>query len=173
MNLVPSSIIGRNTAALDTTFAERLKNIGVGQLLIDLENERDTVKLTLYLLQFGIPLEMLPADMTDFQFRRLLQGILRIYRLSGTLASVVALGEALGASSVEIVRNAFALDHAPQARHDGLFHYDQGREYRTFSIDVTVTGVTADQRGYFETTFRRLYNLFQPAALHLRALLYV
>lgn len=173
MELVPSSILGRNTTALDATFAERLENLGIGQLLIDLENERDTVKLTLYLHQFGIPLEMLPADMTDFQFRRLLQGILRIYRLSGTPASIIALGEALGASSVEIVRNAFVLDHASQARHDGLHHYDQGREHRAFSIDVTVAGVTVDQRGYFETTFGRLYKLFQPAGLHLRALVYV
>lgn len=173
MNLVPSSILGRNTSALDATFAERLENLGVGQLLVDLENERDTVKLTLYLHQFGIPLEMLPADMTDFQFRRLLQGILRIYRLSGTPASIIALGEALGASLVEITRDAFTLDHDRQARHNGLFHYDQGREYRSFSIDVTVAGVTADQRAYFEFTFRRLYKLFQPAGLHLRALVYV
>lgn len=109
MELVPASILGCNTSALDATFAERLENLGIGQLLIDLENERDTVKLTLYLHQFGIPLAMLPADITDFQFRRLLQGILRIYRLSGTPASIIALGEALGASTAEITRDAWLL----------------------------------------------------------------
>lgn len=66
MDLVPQSIAGRNTLALDKTFANRLSNLGVGQLLIDLSTERDMVKLTLYLQQFGIQIEVLPSDMNEF-----------------------------------------------------------------------------------------------------------
>lgn len=168
LNLVPQSITAINTNALDATFAERLANIGIGQLLIDLANERDMFKLTLYLQQFGIPTDVLPSDMTDFEFRKLLQNILRIYRLSGTTESITSLALALGASSATIIGNAFTLDHNRQARHNTAFLYNQGREYRSFAVDVKVVGVGLDSRTTFETSFRKLFRVFQPINIYLR-----
>lgn len=170
MNLIPDSISAPNTEALDATFADRLTNLGTRQLLIDLATERDPIKLTLYLQQFGIPIELLPSDLSDFEFRRLLQHILRIYRLSGTTESIVSLALALGASTAGVKRNAFVLNHTRQARHDGLFRHNQGREYRSFSVDVCISGV-ADHKA-FETSYRKLFQLFQPVSIHLRHLIF-
>lgn len=178
MDLVPQSIAGRNTLALDKTFANRLSNLGVGQLLIDLSTERDMVKLTLYLQQFGIPIEVLPSDMNEFEFRKLLQNILRIYRLSGTKESIVSLAVALGATSAGADRDAFTLDYTRQATHDALFCYNRGREYCSFAIDVRVSGfgIDADRtnaaRAKFEASYRKLFKLFQPVSIHLRNVIF-
>ena len=52
MDLIPESIKGGNTLALDQTFLERLLNLGVEQLSIDFTREIDLVKLSLWLEQF-------------------------------------------------------------------------------------------------------------------------
>lgn len=168
INLVPQSILARNTDAIDATFTDRLNYIGAGQLLIDMENERDMFKLTLYMQQFGIPSDVLPSDMTDFEFRNLLQNILHIYHLSGTIESMQLLAIALGATGTTIIRNAFTLDYDCQSRHNQQFRYNQGREYRSFVVDATISGVSEVSRVKFESTYRKLFKVFEPVSVFLR-----
>ena len=71
MELLPESIQSTQTLALDHTFRERLLSLAVDQLAIAPEQERDLRKLTLYLRQFGIPVELFP-DLCAIQLRDLL-----------------------------------------------------------------------------------------------------
>lgn len=167
MELVPESIQGTNTLALDQTFLARLSSIAADRLAIDLGHETDMLKLTLYLQQFGIPVELLP-DLGTIQFRDLLQRVLRIYRQSGTPRSIELLAEAVGATSAKVVRNAFVLDHSGQALHNGMHLYDAGRQHRSFSIDVKVEGISKAELPAYTATFRNLFRLFQPVSVHLR-----
>lgn len=167
MELIPESVQGANTLALDYTFLSRLSSLAVDRLAVDLERENDMLKLTLYLQQFGIPLELI-SDLGAIQFRDLLQRVLRIYRLSGTTRSIELLAEAMGASAAVVVRNAFVLNHARQARHNNMFRYDSGREYVAFSVDVRVGGIEIAELNAYTNTFRRLFNVFQPVSIHLR-----
>lgn len=170
MELVPESIQGTNTLALDQTFLARLSSIAADRLAIDLEHETDMLKLTLYLQQFGIPVELLP-DLGMIQFRDLLQRVLRIYRQSGTPHSIELLAQAVGATSAKVVRNAFVLDHSGQALHNGMHLYDAGRQHRSFSIDVQVQGISTAELPAYTATFRSLFRLFQPVSVHLRNVL--
>lgn len=167
MELLPESIQATNTLALDRAFLLRLSSIAADRLATDLEQENDMRKLTLYLQQFGIPIELLP-DLGTIQFRDLLQRVLHIYRLSGTPLSIKLLARALGATSAEVIRNAFILDHSSQACYNGLYHYDAGREYRSFSVDVKVEGISPQEWVIFTDTFCRLFRIFQPVGVHLR-----
>lgn len=170
MELIPESIQGANTLGLDRTFLARLSSISSEGLVIDLEHENDMRKLTLYLQQFGIPVELLP-DLGTIQFRDLLQRVLRIYRLSGTARSVELLAEAVGATSAIVVRNTFMLDYARQACYNALHHYDAGSEHRSFCVDVKVRGISGAELLAYTDTFRRLFHVFQPVNVHLRDVL--
>lgn len=172
MDLIPESIKGSNTQALDRTFLERLMNLGVDQLSIDFANENDMTKLSLWLQQFGIPVELLPDDMDGFTLRDLLPRMVKIYNLSGTDVSIGLLALALGADGAEVMRGSFTLDYNSLARHDGLFQYNQGREYRSFAIDVKLRGIDEGKRAGYETTLRKLHNLFEPVHLYLRAIIF-
>lgn len=169
MELIPESIQGTNTLGLDHTFRERLLSLAVDQLAIAPEQERDLRKLTLYLRQFGIPVELFP-DLGAIQLRDLLRRVLLIYRLSGTPRSIELLAEALGATSATVVRDAFLLDHARQALYDGRHRYDAGRQHRSFCVDVKVAGISEAEWLTFTTVFRRLFPVFQPVSVHLRHL---
>ena len=105
MTLVPESIQAANTTALDLTFRQRIINMNSGQLRIDIENERDLVKLGLWLEQFGIPIELLPTDLEKFAFRELLQEVLKIYRFSGTAVSISLLAKALQAEEIVVAES--------------------------------------------------------------------
>lgn len=168
MDLIPESIKGSNTQALDQTFLERLMNLGVEQLSIDFANEYDRTKLSLWLQQFGIPLELLPDNLDSFTLRDLLPLTIKIHNLSGTVMSIELLAQALGADKAEIIEGDFILDYNCQARHDGLFQYDQGREYRSFAIDIRLQGIDIEKRATFENAFRKLFALFEPMHLYLK-----
>ena len=157
MELLPESIQSTQTLALDRTFRERLISLVADQLAIAPEQERDLRKLTLYLRQFGIPVELFPD-------------LLLIYRLSGTPRSIELLAEALGATSATVVRDAFLLDHVRQALYDGRHRYDAGRQHRSFCVDVKVAGISEAEWPTFTTVFRRLFPVFQPVSVHLRHL---
>lgn len=172
MDLIPESINGDNTQALDKTFLERLINLGVDQLSIDFSHESDPVKLSLWLEQFGIPPELLPGNLDTFTLRDLMPLTIKIYNLSGTDTSIRLLAQALGAESAQIVRDSFILHHNNEARHDGLFQHNQGKEYRSFAIDVKIWGISVAGRAGYEDTFRKLFQLFEPVHLHLRAVLF-
>lgn len=168
MTLIPESISAGNTAALDTTFRNRLANINPAQLRIDIENERDLVKLGLWLEQFGIPVELLPGDLEQFAFRELLQQVLKIYRLSGTKTSIRLLAHALQAETVQVATDCFEACYNGQSKYEGLSRHDAGREYSQFSIDIHIIGISENRRPEFETTFRKLFYLFEPVGIHLR-----
>lgn len=173
MELVPESIQGTNTLGLDGTFQERLISMGVGQLIIDFANEIDMLKLSLWLEQFGVPPELLPENIDELAMRDLLRLITRIYKTSGTDTSIKLLAVALGAESAEVVRHAFVLDHDGQARHNGMFQYDVGREYRSFAVDVNVYRVMAIRQPDYEVAFRKMFQHFQPVHLFLRDVVFI
>lgn len=168
MTLIPESIERYNTLSLDLTFKNRLINTGPGQLRIDIEKEKDLVKLGLWLEQFGIPSELLPDDLEQFAFRELLQKVMRIYRLSGTTVSVVLLAQALQASEVGIAGNCYTVCYDGQIRHNGLFRCDDGQEFDSFVVDVHISGIREERQSEFETTFRELFKVFEPVGLWLR-----
>lgn len=168
MELVPESVQGNNTLALDHTFKQRLINTGPSQLRIDIENERDMVKLGLWLEQFGIPMELLPEDLSEFAFRELLQEVLKIYRLSGTSVSICLLAKALQVTDVSVSRNCYELCHTCEAHYNGQFRHDVGSEFRAFVLDVQVDGVREEKKPDFENTFRKLFRVFEPVGLYLR-----
>lgn len=170
--LIPESITGNNTQALDRTYLERLVNMGVKQLSIDFAGETDMTKVSLWLEQFGVPMELLPDDLDKFTLQDLLPLMVRIYKLSGTDLSIELLAKALGADKAEVIRDSFLLDHSSQALYDGWFHYDAGREYRSFAIDVKLWGVVPAKRREYESTFRKLHDLFEPLNVHLRTLIF-
>ncbi len=172
MDLIPESIKGRNTLALDTTFLERLLNLGVGQLAIDFSNETDMTKLSLWLEQFGVPRELLPDDLDTFTLRDLMPVVVKIYNLSGTESSMQLLAEALGADKARIVRDTFVLDHDQQAFYNAVYRYDAGLEYRSFSIDVKCQGVKQNERMAYESSLRKLFKLFEPVHLFLRKVIF-
>lgn len=167
MTLIPESIQANNTTGLDLAFRERIINMNPGQLRIDIENERDLVKLGLWLEQFGIPMELLPADLEKFAFRELLQQVLKIYRFSGTTVSVSLLAKALQAEEAQVARS-YTVCYDGQVRYDGRFRYDDGREYRSFSVDVHVTGILEERKAEFESMFRKLFQVFEPVGIFLR-----
>lgn len=167
MELVPESVQGVNTLALDYTFLSRLSSLAADRLAVDLEHENDMRKLTLYLQQFGIPIELL-SDLGTIQFRDLLQKVLLIYRLSGTTRSIELLAEAMGASAAVVIRNGFVLNYTRQARYNSMFRYDRGREYAAFAVDVKIKGIGTAELDTYTHTFRRLFNVFQPVSVHLR-----
>lgn len=168
MELVPESLQGNNTLALDHTFKQRLIGAGPAQLLIDIENERDMVKLGLWLEQFGIPVELLPKDLGEFAFRELLQEVLKIYRLSGTSVSICLLAKALQVIDVSVSRDCYQLCYTGEVCYNGQLRHDAGGEFRTFVVDVHVDGVRPEKKPEFENTFRKLFQVFEPVGLHLR-----
>lgn len=173
MDLIPESIKGDNTLALDKTFLERLLNLGAEQLTIDFTREIDPVKLSLWLEQFGIPSELLPDDLDAFTLRDLMPLTVKIYNLSGTETSIVMLAEALGATGAKVIRDCFALRYDHQARYDGLFRYNNGEEYKGFAIDVQIEGITPEKEAGYEATFRKLFKLFESVHLYLRNVIFL
>lgn len=167
MTLIPESIQATNTSALDLAFRQRLINMNSAQLRIDIENERDLVKLGLWLEQFGIPTEFLPKDLEKFAFRELLQQVLKIYRLSGTTVSISLLAKALQADEATVAQN-YTVCYNGQIRHNGQFRYDNGREYQSFAVDVHVAGVLEERKAEFENLFRKLFQVFEPVGIFLR-----
>lgn len=167
MTLVPESIQAANTTALDLTFRQRIINMNSGQLRIDIENERDLVKLGLWLEQFGIPIELLPTNLEKFAFRELLQEVLKIYRFSGTAVSISLLAKALQAEEI-VVAESYGVCYDGQARYNGLFRHDDGQGYRSFAIDVHVVGVLEERKAEFEGMFRKLFQVFEPVGIFLR-----
>jgi hypothetical protein len=167
MELIPESINGINTVALDRTFQNRLISLNAGQLGIDFTGEIDMLKLTLLCRQFGIPVELLPDNLDSMAFRDALTLSLLIYKLSGNHCSIGLMAIALGAADVVIDVGGFELGHNAQARHDGLFLYNNGAEYRSFYMNTAISGVEAGRQPAFEADFRALFVIFQPAHLHL------
>lgn len=167
--LVPESIQGSNTTAIDLTAAERIRQLQVKSLKIDIENEEDLFKLTLLAEMFGVPKHLLPDDLTDFQFRDLLRRLRQICNLSGTRESIRLIAQALLGEQVEVQTDVFILDHSQPAYYNGRYKYDAGKEFRAFSVSVKVAGVPPEKQPVWEEMFRNLFNTFQPVSIYLQA----
>lgn len=168
INLIPESIQGSNTVAIDLTAADRFRKMYPSSLRIDIENERDLFKLTLLAEMFSVPKHLLPNDLSEFEFRDILRRIKQICALSGTIPSIKLIAQALNIENVEVLTNTFLLRYDYQADHRGYFHYDKGAEYKGFSVSVEITGVPEDSRLSWENTFRGLFNIFQPISIYLQ-----
>lgn len=167
--LLPKSIQTEQTIAIDLNFSERLNGLNIEQLKIDLENESDAQKIGLWLEQYGIPREIIKADLGAVSYRNLLKNVLAIYKASGTVKSIRLLVESLGGTFERLEYN-YQLKHNAQARYDGSHKYDIGKQYKRYSIDVVVSGITRIQD--FELNFRKLFANFQPLRIHLNKVVF-
>lgn len=166
MELIPESIQGVNTLALDAVWLDRLCGLFVDQLAVDMKNETDLMKLSLWLEQFGVPTELLPDNLSEFQFRNLLRDVLKIYKHSGTPLSITMLAEVLGATNIEIATGSIAVDHKNSACYNGLHRYDSGSESASFAITIIFDGMTTVQYEAFAESFSKLFQIFQHIGLH-------
>lgn len=171
--LVPDSIQGSNTVAIDLTTADRFRKMYPSSLRIDIENERDLFKLTLLAEMFGVPKHLLPDDLSEFEFRDILRRIKQICSLSGTVPSIRLIAQALSVENIEVLTNTFLLRYDNQADHRGYFHHDKGGEYKCFSVSVEIAGVPEDSRPGWESTFRALFNTFQPISIYLQEVKFI
>lgn len=170
MTLVPESIQGSNTVALDGTFKQRLITMGAEQLLICIEEERDLVKLGLWMEMFGIPAELLPEDFDEFAFRELLQSVLKIYNLSGTVVAVELIAKALGVPVIEVATGVFDLRYDGGSTYNGLCCHRE-KDFQTFAIDIHLDLEEA-KRERFEELFKKLFYTFMPVGIYLRHINY-
>jgi len=166
MDLVPESIQGATTIAIDDTWALRLSLLNYRQLRIDLANETNIGKLTMWLEMFGISPEMIPNNLTTAEYQRLLQSIVIIYRLSGTRRSMQLLGYVLGASSVTVVQD-YTLRYNAHGTYNALYKFDGGAEYRPFVVRLEIEGVSQEKQAGFWSKMRQLFELFEPAWIYL------
>lgn len=166
LELLPESVSASNTIALEHTFAFQLIGLNVDQISIDLVGERDMVKLTMLLQQFGVPIDMLPDDMSDFALRELLSKVIKIHKTSGTLESMQLMAEAIGGRIVSINQD-YHLRHNGDAVHNELYLYNAGREYEKYSLTIIIDGVGETRRSRFDKLFKQLFTTFQPVSLWL------
>lgn len=149
MILTPESIQGSNTLALERIWVERLQSLPIGTLSINFDTEQDSLKLTMWLEQFGVPREFLPAEMNDFRLRELLKKAIKMYRLGGTVDGIKALAEALGASDVTV--------------HTGA--YESSLTRNDFSVSLLVYIPDREKYASFRDTFEKLFKVFSPISL--------
>jgi len=164
--LVPESVKTSQTSKLDETWAERLALLRYGQLKIDFINETDTAKLELWLEMFGISAEVLQQGLSTEEYRKLLQSVISIYRLSGTLKSVELIGQVLGANEVNISYK-YILRHNGEATYNGEYLFDAGNTFKVFAITIEVTGIDQLKEASFSEKLRRLFDLFEPMWIYL------
>jgi len=164
--LEPESIRTPRTTAIDETWAERLALLRYNQLKIDFASETNSQKLELWLEMFGISADVLQQGLTTDEYRRLLQSVILIYRLSGTTKSIELLCKVLGANSAKVVY-LYVLRYDGQARYDGQYLYDGGALFAQFAITVEVTGITIESLTTFKNKLRQLFGIFEPAWIYL------
>lgn len=151
MILTPESIQGDNTLALERAWVERLQALPINGLSINFDTEQDSLKLSLWLEQFGVPRAFLPDDMDDFRLREILKKAIKMYRLGGTVEGITALAEALGASNVTV--------------HTGA--YESSLTRNDFSVSLLI--YIPDDKTYYAfcAAFETLFRLFSPISLWL------
>lgn len=164
MQLLPESITTSKTAALDTAWAQRLALLRYTQLKVDFSTEINAQKLVMWLEMFGISPEALEQDLTADEYRRLLQNVILIFKLSGSIRSVELLCTVLGATSAK-VRFTYVTRHDTRIGYNGLYRYDKGAQYQQFAVSVDVAGVV--DLAAFEAKLKRLFAVFEPMWIYL------
>lgn len=165
MTLIPESIATRKTTALDETWESRLALLRYSQLKIDFQNETSTEKLQMWLEMFGGTIdETVVSTFTLDEYRRLLQSIILLFKLSGTVRSVELLGYVLGATSVT-VSFLFSVKYDGKILYDGSYSYDSGAGFKKYCVSVEVDGV--DDISAFRQKLQMLFEIFEPAWINL------
>jgi hypothetical protein len=165
MQLLPESVRSTSTTALDATWATRIELLRYERLAIDLLTETNATKLEMWLEMFGVSKSSFEGLSTE-EYKRLLQYIIVILRLSGTPKSIKLLGLVLGATSVTIVQDyTFKYDGAWS--FDGSNLFDGGDITKRFIIRLTITGIAPENRESFIEKLRRLFEVSQPVWIYL------
>lgn len=170
--LEPESIRTNKTTAIDETWAERLSLLRYNQLKINFETEQSITKLELWLEMFGLDPQAVQQGLTTDEYRRLLQSVILIFRLSGTPKSIELLAQALGAASTRPVYK-YMLYYNGEITYSGDYYYDSGGIYRLSSITIEATGVLPEKQPEFLTKMKNLFNLFEPMWIYLEGIDFV
>lgn len=173
MQLIPESIATRKTIALDETWENRLALLRYAQLKIDFQNEPNIDKLKLWLEMFGGTIDETVVDtFTIDEYRRLLQSIILLFKLSGTVKSVELLGYVLGVTFE--VSKGFVLKYDGQASYNGSFNYDSGGEFSPFIISIKVSNYSANfDFDAFKAKLMLLFEIFEPVWIFIQKLEFV
>jgi hypothetical protein len=172
MALVPESIRGTRTQALDQTWAGRLSVMRYGQLRINFAEETNVAKLELWLEMFGLSPAELQGYLTTVEYCKLLQNVIKIFKLSGTARSIEMIAQALGATSTSLLYK-YVLYYNNEIAYDGGYYYDSGGAFKASSITIEVTGVTAENQARFIVKMKKLFGLFQPMWIYLEGIDFV
>ena len=167
--LEPESIRTNKTTAIDETWAERLLLVRYNQLKINFETEPSIAKLELWLEMFGLDPDAVQQELTTDEYRRLLQSVILIFRLSGTPRSIELLAQALGAEWTRIVYK-YVLNYNDEVLYNGVYYYDSGGAYRLASITIEAGGVLPEKQADFLTKMKNLFNLFEPMWIYLEGI---
>ena len=167
--LEPESIRTPKTKAIDESWAERLSVLRYNQLRINFETEPNISKLELWLEMFGLSPEALQQGLTTDEYRRILQSIILIFRLSGTPKSIELIAQALGAASTRPLYK-YVLYYNGEIAYNGAYYHDAGGAYRMSAITVEVTGVLPEKQSSFLVKMRKLFDLFQPMWIYLEGI---
>ena len=170
--LVPESIKNTKTDAIDLTWANRLEVLRISQLLINFETETSIEKLELWLEMFGLSPEILHQGLTTDEYRKILQSIILIFRLSGTPKSIELIAQALGATSTRPLYK-YVLYFDGEIDYSGNYYYDSGGVYRASAITIEATGVAPEYQAPFLEKMRKLFELFQPMWIYLEGIDFV
>lgn len=165
--ITPKSIHTVGTESFEQTWHDRLQKLNIEQLLIDIETERDPIKLEYWLEMLGIDTSIFDFSRLDEAQRKLLMtNWIDILMHSGTEYSIKNMAKVLGASGCDIFYGG-VLHYDGSALHNGLYYYDAGTLYSRFSIQVHVYGVPVLERPLFDVNFRKLMRAVQPVRIHL------
>lgn len=167
--LEPESIRNTRTAAIDDTWAERLSILRYGQLRINFGTETDIAKLELWLEMFGLDPEVVKQGLTTEEYRKILQNILQIFRLSGTAKSIELIAQALGAASTRPLYK-YVLKYDGNNDYSGAYYYDSGGISQLFVITIEVTGVLPENQESFLIKMKNIFDLFEPAWIYLEGI---
>ena len=170
--LEPESIRTPKTKAIDESWAERLSLLRYNQLQINFGTETNITKLELWLEMFGLSPEALQQGLSTEEYRRLLQSVILIFRLSGTPKSIELIAQALGATSTKPVYK-FVLYYNGEVNYNGDYYYDSGGIYRLSAITIEVTGVLPEDQPAFLGKMKNLFNLFEPMWIYLEGIDFV
>ncbi|MBN1112566.1 MAG: hypothetical protein JXA53_06585 [Bacteroidales bacterium] len=168
--MLPNSIKNNFTEALIFAYNRRLDGLNISQLRIDPQNEKDIYKLDLWLQMFGIPREILPADLTAISLRSFLQKIQTITRQAGTPRSIELLCEAIGAQTATI-RYEYVNRYNSECRYNSQQKYDSGAQFKRFAITIEVTGVANNRQTWYKNTLAKMFLLFIPDRVYLEKIL--
>lgn len=172
-NLVPQSIKSPQTEAYDLTWEDRLYSLDIDKLIVNIESERDPIKLEYWLQMFSIDTSIFDfSGLSEAQRKAVIGNWLDIIVHSGTEYSIIKMGQVLGATQC-YVSYGDDLRYDGSALHNGLYFYDGGAMYSRFSILVDVVGIPLTQRPDFELKFRKLMRAIQPIRIYIKLLNFI